>query len=540
MEAKNNKLTNIKKIIKYLLVTIIILIIILLWLIAYNIIKPIYEIEKENKEADNQVKIIKELIWTNENFIRTENFIYPIFTTEDWNSEISIFPWKKGFAYTNKTNSWYILRYLPSNENNWANYDYLIASDLDLNEFFYITFKNKNHKNWTLIDQDPRKYNTVAYAIFTDSYYNNFVKNDTKNKLHRPNWEYYSWEFNINLKRDWYWEQYLLWSNEVKHLKLWNTYFDLAPEYYQYNKWIAMIGNRKDGKMNWTWKQIVYFEDWNFIRQFEWNYTNWELKWEAIYSDYLRLNIDWWRFLNNPENYLKIKEWNWFMTWWVFSWEVHTFWKDSINRKYERIGTWNWSWECIWDNTYYFEDWEIRDATCKIQTFKQWMYPYNKASISWDLLVRKNWWYYSWEYDSQKKRNWKWILVVTNWVIISWDRENDTPNWSIQENRGWGTYSWEYCNWFRCWKWIFKNDITFKYSWEYLSWKENWIWERIWTDWSYYSWERKDWEINWYWTLRRYVPLTKEDWDFINHPERFKLVYEVSWIWNNWRLEESN
>ena len=189
------------------------------------------------------------------------------------------------------------------------------------------------------------------------------------------------------------------------------------------------------------------------------------------------------------------------------------------------VSTWNW-----WNK----EEYPLRNEIYRINDYQN-----HEPIVSWNLLVRKDWWYYSWEYSMDlnatpiKKRQWFWVMYYPDWCILTGNWVNGIIEWYWTYDCNEGIYYWEFKNNKINWKWILKNKDNSYYSWEWSNEEPNWYWILKYADWEIYEgyWLLGSKHWSWKYTMNDW---SIYEWQFTYWKKsgKWKMIY------SDWTIQE--
>ena len=85
------------------------------------------------------------------------------------------------------------------------------------NRYYRFLLVRQNPEWWEFIT-NPENYK-IQNIFFSNQYYKDFAQKSWDN-LVWPNWAYYSWEYDENLNRNWYWEMHYFWTETANNFKI--------------------------------------------------------------------------------------------------------------------------------------------------------------------------------------------------------------------------------------------------------------------------------------------------------------------------------
>ena len=538
---------------------ITIIITIAIW---YITIESIKESSKETEELEYRIKNIEEifwLTWKNEEYTYgsdVKNFYYPK------NNKTLKLIWRQDdFVIADwKTIGWiddqWTWNKIKLNNNDWSYELSMVNRD---NQIIY---------SLILYNDDPDYRDIFTYlnnkkvwnATFNAEYYKKYVQQSWE-KLVWPNWAYYIWEFNKDLKRNWKWIMYYFWTNVSKSIKVTdNLVLDIWEGCDYLEAWTIYSWEWKDDKENWEWETYRYTRWWNRVEVSKWIFSWWKAikydkiiyqknntHWEDVFWDWNKYTIIQ-KYHYDKEEWIEEREWK-TMEWVPFkqisdknvnNWTPIIYFENKektittehktmreIIQELDQIKPELKGWELYYDNIAIYS-WEMVNIDWKY--IKQWTWILKINNRCDDTYLSWNWWNYnieSWRIDTYF--NWNWELSINCWPYkykIKWNI-NYWFYWTEDIN----TWYKEYYDKFN---WEYYETTNSYYSWDTNHHTFIWNWIRKDMDLEYYSWNRNYWwNYDWYWIYRLYSEI-KTWWNFAENEENYEIIYELSGYWNNW------
>ena len=555
----------------FIWIELLLIIIIIIFLMISSWYETVREEITENKETNYKIERLTDMFWL--------TWKYEEILEEDEHIKSFYFPKNDKTIKIIKNDSHYWDNYLiadgklgtwKNHESTWTSirlvdnkrWRYWIFSynGNEIEDTVFALELIKLDQQWWDIVENPDNFR-ISNTLFTWEYYKKYAELSWET-LVRPNWAYYSGDYDENLIMNWTWIMHGFWTDISKEVKITDNFslkvndscwFKQAGEVYSW--WW------KDWKRNGYGELYTYTIWGNRIEYQTWIYEDWE--WiEYTVIGYQKINKDWWTFNEDPQSYtinttIKRNKETWIR-------ETHR--KDMNWIRYTEIidpNIDNWNPIYIYDDKKKTEQkrragWILTflNDLEEIEPVLSWwkLYYWDKAVYSWRVD------YINWKL--QRSWEWKLTLNICDDAYLSWDWWQETiyESWAAYPHYKWNIeYIWN------CWPYKYRAewymDYQFKHRtdwymdhqywiyefiWEmfdslnsYYKWKINsdlyyeWEWIRIDSDLEYYSWERnQNWEYEWFGTYRLYNEIISW-WNLFENEDNYEVIYELSWWWIN-------
>ena len=535
---ENKKRSNI---IRILLTIILTLIGIFLIFSIYWIVNKRYNKSESEKLMENKIEIIKQRFWLKWEYTKLHQNEYTFYSKDDKRT-ILLHPTESTFwVWEPKWKDQFLSWIRFSDFQDTAVLTKYYNDNWEWNRYYRFLLVRQNPEWWEFIT-NPENYK-IQNIFFSNQYYKDFAQKSWDN-LVWPNWAYYSWEYDENLNRNWYWEMHYFWTETANNFKI-----DWTDIILEFDESISLYnGNRiyfwkfKNWKKIWEGEDYRYYMSWNRVVYLSWD-LNEEWEYVGTYDRYVynKINKKWWSLREDPKSYRIEEEWHINQTEWTQEYTQ----KDINWKTFKTI----YNWEKTKD--IYLEWWyELFSYYWWYKNYLDTINSYD-PKIEWNMLIWDNielleWKYisakYEWNYKEDNWKiikSWKWILKISDVeeYYLSWTWDNDRfINWTEHYHyKDYNfTYTWDFNNSTFMWEGI-KSDFWY-YRWYMNKYNntliKNWIYKN--RRWDYYSgWFNDLWEKEWYWILRLYIPKDPKDWSYPYDEDKYEIVYELSWFWEN-------